>query len=148
MNDINEVALILMIFEKLFLVFFFIIIIWGIPFQILTPTREKAFRLTLSRNSLVWKCSEVEARALSMNTKNSREKFQNIFRSSDFFFTSYITVNHWADSQYRACKGRIFALTKNVSRGRLFQQNIVNAVLVFEAQEFGQGKFYARYPKR
>ena len=39
-------------------------------------------------------------------------------------------------------------LTKNVSRGRLFQQNIVNAVLVLEAQEFGQGKFYARDPKR
>ena len=119
------------------------------PFQILTPTREKAFRLTLSRDSLVWKCSEVEARVLSMNTKNSREKFQNIFRSSDFFFfTSYITVNHWADLQYGAYKGRIFALTKNVLRGRLFQQNILNAVLVFEAQEFGQGKFYTRYPKR
>ena len=86
-----------------------------------------------------------------MNTKNSWEKFQNIFRSSDFFFfffTSYITVNHWADSQYRAYKGRIFVLTKNVSRGLLFQQNILNAELVFEAQEFGQGKFYARYPKR
>ena len=137
-----------MIFEKLFLVFFFIIIIWGIPFQILTPTREKAFRLTLSRNSLVWKCSEIEARALSMNTKNLEKSFKTSSGAVTFFFTSYITVNHWADSQYRACKGRIFELTKNVSHGRLFQQNIVNAVLVFEAQEFGQGKFYALYPKR
>ena len=71
-----------------------------------------------------------------------------LFQILIFFFTSYITVNHWADSQYRAYKGRIFALTKNVSRGRLFQQNVLNAVLVFEVQEFGQGKFYTRYPKR
>ena len=49
------------IYLKGFSVFFLRKIIWGIPFQILTPTREKAFRLTLSRDSLVWNCSEVEA---------------------------------------------------------------------------------------
>ena len=37
---------------------------------------------------------------------------------------------------------------KKVLRGRLFQQNILNAVRVSEGQEFGQGTFYTRCPKR
>ena len=41
-------------FSDLLKVFFSLSLrIWGILFQILTPTREKAFRLTLSRDSLV-----------------------------------------------------------------------------------------------
>ena len=59
-----------------------------------------------------------------------------------FLFASYIRLQ--TDSQYRACKVRTFALTKKVLRGRLFQQNILNAVRAFEEKEFGQGKFYRR----
>ena len=45
-----------------------------------------------------------------------------------FLFTSYIRLQ--ADSQYRACKGKIFALTKIGLSARLFQQNILDAVRV------------------
>ena len=83
-----------------------------------------------------------------MKTRNSIEKFQNIFRSSVFFPIIHKITTGRIHNIVRACKGRNFALTKKVSRGRLFQQNILNAVLVFEGQEFGQGRFYTRYPKR
>ena len=34
-----------------------------------------------------------------------------------------------------------------VLRGRLFQQNILNAVRVFEGQDFGRGKFTRVAPR-
>ena len=83
-----------------------------------------------------------------MNTRNSIEKFQNIFRSSVFFHIIHKITTERIHNIVRAFKGRIFALTKKISRGRLFPQNILNAVLVFEGQQFGHGRIYTRYPKR
>lgn len=72
------------IYLKGFSVFFLRKIIWGIPFQILTPTREKAFRSTLSRDSVVWMFRSWGTCIVSMNARNSREEFQNIIRRNVF----------------------------------------------------------------
>ena len=83
-----------------------------------------------------------------MNTRNSIEKFQNIFQEQCFFHIIHKITTERIHNIVRAFKGRIFALTKKISRGRLFPQNILNAVLVFEGQQFGHGRIYTRYPKR
>ena len=76
-----------------------------------------------------------------MSTRNSREEFQNIIRSS-------VVIYHKRIYNIEPVKVEFLHWQKKVLRGRLFQQNILNAVRVFEGQEFGQGKFYTRCPKK
>ena len=78
---------------------------------------------------------------VSMSTRNSREEFQNIIRSSVFIYYKPIY-------NIEPVKVEFLHWQKKVLRGRLFQQTILNAVRVFEGQEFGQGKFYTRCPKK
>ena len=79
-----------------------------------------------------------------MNTRNSREEFQHIIQSSVFI---YIIQDYKQIHNVETVKVEFLLWQKKLLRGRCVSK-IYYAVRVFEGQEFGQGKFYTRCPKR
>ena len=84
-----------------------------------------------------------------MNTRNSREEFQHIIQSSVFIYIiqDYKLQDYKQIHNVETVKVEFLHWQKKLLRGRCVSK-IYYAVRVFEGQEFGQGKFYTRCPKR